>query len=168
MPPGGALGVRVAREGARLALRWSLDGPAGAWSVPAPGAAPARRDRLWETTCFEVFLAPAGQPAYWEVNMSPAGDWNVYRFDGERTGMREEPRVRPPALDASTDAAGRFTLAASLDLTPIATLATAPLDAGVAAVLATTSGVCSYWAVRHTRPHPDFHARDGFVVRLDP
>jgi hypothetical protein len=102
------------------------------------------------------------------VNLSPAGDWNVYRFDAYRDGMRPEPRVAPPSLDAATDATGRFTLAATLDLAPIAELVSVPLDVGIAAVVESAAGAQSYWALLHTAPQPDFHRRESFVVRLDP
>ena len=56
-----------------------------------PADMPARRDRLWEETCFEFFLAVKNSPRYWEFNLSPAGHWNVYRFADYRQGMQEEP-----------------------------------------------------------------------------
>ena len=42
---------------------------------------PRRRDRLWEETCLELFLGEEGSERYWEFNLSPAGHWNVYRFE---------------------------------------------------------------------------------------
>ncbi len=30
---------------------------------------------------------------YWEFNLSPAGDWNVYRFTDYRQGMEEETAI---------------------------------------------------------------------------
>lgn len=166
VPAGIALHADVDRQGSRLSLRWTLIAQPRAVAIATRTAPPARRDRLWTTTCFEVFLAPAGGPEYWEVNLSPRGDWNVYRFDGERTGMRAEPRVAAPLVHTATAANGRFTLTAGLDLAPVPALADAPLDVAVTAVLEAASGVRSYWALRHARPQPDFHARETFVVRL--
>ena len=39
-----------------------------------------RRDGLWKATCFEAFLALPNQSRYWEINLSPNGDWAVYSF----------------------------------------------------------------------------------------
>src|SRR5262245_47150312 len=99
-----------------LTLRWMLTAPSGAVVMAARSAARARCDRLWESTCFEAFLARAGSPEYWEVNLSPSGDWNVYRFDSERTGMRPELRVAAPSIATSGEAGGRITVTATLDL----------------------------------------------------
>lgn len=49
-----------------------------------------RRDGLWRQTCFEVFLSPAEATDYWELNFSPLGYWNCYRFDNYREGGRAE------------------------------------------------------------------------------
>jgi hypothetical protein len=165
-PPGAALRAEGVRAGARLSLRWRLDAPPGSVTVAARSAEPSRRDRLWESTCFEAFIGPAGRPDYWEVNLSPSGDWNFYRFDGERTGMRPEPRVMAPSVETTSHAGGRVTVTAALDLAPLAELAAAPLDLSITAVLESASGVRSYWALRHTSPRPDFHARGSFVIRL--
>lgn len=165
-PTGIALRADITRHDVLLTLRWRLDAPAGAFVIPARSPAQARRDRLWESTCFEAFLAPAARPDYWEINLSPSGDWNVYRFDCERTGMRPELRVAAPSIATSMEASGRVNVTAALDLASIAELASGPLDVAVTAVLQATDGTRSYWSVRHTRAQPDFHARDGFVVRL--
>jgi len=163
-----ALRARATRDGTALTLRWTLDAPPGAVVVPARSAEPVRIDRLWESTCFEAFVAPAGRPEYWEVNLSPSGDWNVYRFDGERTGMRPEPRVAPPSVETAPDTGGRFTLTAALDLAPVTELATVALDVAITAVLEAAPGARSYWALLHARRQPDFHARESFGVRLAP
>jgi hypothetical protein len=34
-----------------------------------------RKDGLWTATCFEAFLALPDQSRYWEINLSPNGDW---------------------------------------------------------------------------------------------
>jgi hypothetical protein len=165
--PKPGVGVRAAacRQGAMLSLRWVVDGA----SVLVEGRAdtPARRDRLWESTCFEAFLAPAGVPAYWEVNVAAGGDWNVYRFDAHRHGMRAENRAPAPVVRAVAEAPHVLAVAATLQLAPIAELAAGPLDVALAAVLDLGDGERSYWALRHSGAAPDFHARGSFVVRID-
>ncbi|MGD9163077.1 MAG: hypothetical protein PVG39_32025 [Desulfobacteraceae bacterium] len=43
-----------------------------------------RKNKLWEHTRFEIFLAQKGIPDYREFNLSPSGDWSVYSFTGYR------------------------------------------------------------------------------------
>lgn len=156
------------RTADRLRLRFRLTAePAHAWRMPPETGAPARRDRLWEHTCVEAFLAPQDAAAYWEINLTPGGDWNVYRFDGPRTGMREEPRVRAPRMERAADT-GPTTVAlvATLDLAGLPELAAASLCVGLAAVVEAADGSLAHWALRHPGPRPDFHDRATFVVRL--
>src|SRR5690606_23859440 len=80
----------VTRTDGLLSIHYTLRGTLSLVQLPPTTAPAQRRQRLWEQTCFESFLAPAASEAYWEVNLSPAGHWNVYRFDAYRGGMREE------------------------------------------------------------------------------
>jgi hypothetical protein len=156
----------VERTDERLTLRWVLAEGATPSVIPPPGPAPQRTDRLWEHTCFEVFLAPAGGVAYWELNVAPNGDWNVYRFDRYRDGMRPEPRATPPRLHLERASCGTLTVRVSVDLAPIAELTSTALDVSLAAVLEADGGGLTYWALVHAAARPDFHRRESFVVRL--
>jgi hypothetical protein len=155
----------VSCDGTVLSLQYVLRHPTERWRLAVPRAAPARADRLWEHTCFEAFLAPENSSSYWEINLASNGDWNVYRFDGYRRGMRIDEQAPPPVVRA-TGSPGDLTLAATLDLTPLVTVASSRLDVGLAAVLESHDGTLSYWALRHAAGRPDFHHRETFVVRL--
>lgn len=161
------LRAAVERTGERLRLRYVLAGPLGRLRIPpAPGTA-TRADRLWEHTCFEAFLAPAGAAAYWELNLAASGDWNAYRFDGYRAGMRPEPRAVAPAIEVAHASCGTLTVHATVDLTRLRELTSTALDVSLAAVLEANDGTLSYWALAHASARPDFHRRETFVVRLD-
>jgi hypothetical protein len=129
---------------------------------------PMRRDELWRATCFEVFLT-AGASDYVEVNLSPSGAWNVYRFDRYREGMRPAELLNPPRIEASETEARRR-LAASLDLTLLFPEVPGALSlrAGLCAVIESSKseGPLSYWALRHAVGKPDFHHPDSFVLEL--
>lgn len=161
----GVVRASVRRAGHRLVLRYVLAGPAARAVLP-PAAEPERRDELWRHTCFEAFLAPHGGEPYWELNVSPSGDWNVYRFDGYRAGMRPEPRAAAPAVKRHRARCGTLTVEAAFDMGGMAELAHGALDVALAAVLEAAEGTLSYWSVVHPADGPDFHRRDGFVVRL--
>jgi hypothetical protein len=158
-----AISVRAGRSGALLSFDFRLDDP---WDVVrlAEPAEARRMDRLWEHTCFEAFVAPAAGLAYWEVNLSSAGHWNVWRFDGYRTGMAPEDRIPPPIVATATGD-GTLRLTATLDASGTNGLRT-ELAVGMAVVVEATDGTLSYWASAHPGTRPDFHARDGFALRL--
>lgn len=164
-PDGGfAIGGEARRDGARLSVRWSLSGDLSLLSLAGPPGPPSRRDGLWRDTCFEMFLAVAGEPDYWEFNLAPSGDWNVYHFAGYRDGMLPELALRKLPFTVSR-APRRLDLAVSVDLDRLGAGAR-ELEAGVSVVLRTRLGGLGHWALRHAGPEPDFHRRDGFLLRL--
>jgi len=154
----------LSRDRNCLILCYQLQGPIPSLSVPPPAATPERRNELWTGTCFELFLAQAGQAAYNEVNLSPAGHWNVYCFDDYRKGMRAAPGYPAPVISIEHDDR-QLTLSAVLDLSTLG-LAEVPLQVAVTAVLLDIQQQAQYWSLNHPRPTPDFHHRDGFLLRL--
>ncbi len=156
-----AVEVEVCRDGGAGVFRYRIRGGAGAILLPAP-APPARSDELWRTTCFEAFIRPGADAAYVEFNFSPSTQWAAYGFTGYRQGMANAD-VAAPAIKAATDG-GAFTLEARIDLQGLALTSSARL--GLSAVLETSGGAKSYWALAHTRDKPDFHCADAFIARL--
>lgn len=152
--------VAVRRRGGGLTLDWRVTG-AGSLRLPAK-AAPARKDGLWRTTCFELFVRPRAGEVYVEFNFSPSTEWAAYRFDGYRQGMADADAGAPEIV--ATTSGPVFALSAAVDLGPLAETPSARL--GLAAVLETKDGTKSYWALAHGGDKPDFHRADGFIARL--
>lgn len=141
----------------------------------APAAPPKRKNELWKSTCFEAFLKPVvpaspdTDQGYLELNASPSGDWNAYRFTRYREGMREEPGIS--GLEISLDRArGILEMSADLSRTGLA----GPLDVGLTAVIIVSAGKSawesagreSFWALDHAGAKPDFHLAKSFALRL--
>ena len=133
-------------------------------ATPAAAEVPRRQDRLWEETCFELFLGTADSGEYWEINLSPSGHWNVYRFTGYREGMREETAITSLPFDLRRGPEALL-LAVEIGIGSIVP-AGKGLAAAVAAVIATIDGGKSHWALVHPGPRPDFHRREGFALTL--
>ncbi|MEB3156636.1 MAG: DOMON-like domain-containing protein [Cyanobacteriota bacterium] len=163
-----ALRGQVVRRGEALRVVYQLRGELESVLLPAPSPdGPTRRDGLWEHTCFELFLAAEGMDPYWEVNLAPSGDWNLYRLSGYREGLRPElEREALPVAVARGD--GWFDLAVDLSLPRELALACRrqPLRLGVTAVLEQPTGSLSYWALSHGGPVADFHRREDFLLRF--
>lgn len=162
--PDVSLGGFVERSLDRLEIVYELSGPVWGVSIPSPSDQPQRKGGLWEHTCFELFLAPADAEAYWEINLSPAGHWNVYHFDGYRSGMREEAAWQSLRFCVER-AEDRLGISLAIDPTRIVS-PMQRLDVGVSAVVLPAFGLPSYWALCHKGPKPDFHRRDGFLLSL--
>ena len=158
------LGGRIERQAGTLRVAYRLNGPLQTLRIPPPVARPQRCNDLWQGTCFELFLAAAAAEPYREFNLSPSGDWNVYRLDGYRRGLRPDPAWQSLS-QRRDDAPDGLTLTLETPL-PAELTAAPALEAAVTAVLQSQSGECSYWAMSHPGPEADFHRRDGFLLRL--
>jgi hypothetical protein len=163
-PAGLTIGGSIGRRTEILSVRCEVRGDLSMVSIPAAAEAPRRRDRLWEETCFELFLGATDSDAYRELNLSPAGDWNVYRFDRYREGMREERAFTSLPFAVRRDPVALL-LTAEIGIGKIVP-ADKDLAATVAVVIQTSDGGRSHWASIHPASRPDFHRRDGFALIL--
>ena len=129
---------------------------------------PRRRDELWRHTCFEVFARRGNLPSYCEFNFSPAGDWAAYEFDSYRNSPRQA-RQSPIEVTVRTTGLAQIQLRARTE--PLSALGVvgsgtdlASLRLNCAAVIESTDGSLSYWAVHHPGAKPDFHDAEGFCI----
>jgi hypothetical protein len=150
---------------ANLVFHYSLHGDLT--RVRVPGARAARRaDGLWQHTCFEAFVRPAGERSYFEFNFSPGLDWAAYRFAGYREGMAPANLIRAPGVNVRRSV-NRLELTATVHLAGLDALSAARrLHVALAAVVEEDGGTLSYWALQHARGSPDFHHPDGFALEL--
>lgn len=154
----------VVRNSNTLDVSYELSGDIKDLLIPEKAGAPARKTRLWEETCLELFLGISNSPVYREFNLSPAGHWNVFLFDAYRQGMREEPAFKslPFNVQVSPDS---FVLCLEIELNRIIRTGQS-LEAAVCAVVKQKNGNTSYWAVTHKGLQADFHRRDSFIIEL--
>jgi hypothetical protein len=146
-------------------LRYSLTGKMDDIFLPKISTNPHRKDELWKMTCFEFFLAVKNQPQYWEFNMSPSGDWNVYHMDAyRRVGFRKETSIQRLPFEFHKDS-NMLALDARIDLNPILPPGQF-LEFGITTVILTKKSHESYWALTHLMPVADFHLRESFILEL--
>jgi len=155
----------VTRQADHLSIHYAVRGDIENILLPAPTDSPTRKHDLWRATCFEFFIAIKDQPQYWEFNMSPSGNWNVYAMDEYRqVNMREEVAfTQLPFEFRKTD--NKITLDISVDLNPIIQPETI-LELGITTIIQANDGNETYWALAHPGPQADFHLRDSFILNL--
>ena len=162
-PPGIAIGGSISRFEHVIAVRYELSGDTAGIAVPESSLVPERRDGLWKETCFELFVAEKGRDEYREFNLSPAGHWNIYHFDGYRKGMREDPAFVALPFHLVK---GREKIVLSLEIdADVFVRSDSRLELGASAVIVSGTGT-SCWAMVHPGNTPDFHRRDAFTVEL--
>jgi hypothetical protein len=120
-------------------------------------------DGLWQHTCFEAFVAN-GESGYREFNFAPSGEWAAYAFTDYRLRDSTWQAAQSPRITTQRDAES-FELSATLPAALFPT-DTATLLLGLTAVIETTDGMLSYWALKHPGERPDFHLREGFCLRI--
>jgi hypothetical protein len=155
------LTVEIDRVGSCLKLRYCMTGDLSAVLIPE-GKVGERCDRLWEHTCFEFFFGIPGEKRYWEVNLSPSGDWNCYGLTDYREGLIAEEKVRGVPFSVMR-AEQKLQLEVAFDLRG---LVPGAVELSVTAVVEGVDGRLGYWAVAHCGQEADFHRRDSFVVKL--
>lgn len=150
-----------------LFLSYYLQGDLQGLIIPDLQQSPAFTDGLWQHMCFEVFLATENEPSYQEFNFSPSGCWANYLFSGyrvPRTGLSSHHcNVKTQFTD------NQLVLTVTIPLTELPLLdTTKPIQINLTAVIETTDGQRSYWAIHHPNNVPDFHDRAGFIGTLKP
>lgn len=146
-------------------LHYSLTGKIEDVLLPKASLDHSRKDDLWKMTCFEFFLAVQDQPQYWEFNMSPSGNWNVYHMDAyRRVGFSEETAIQQLSFEMHKGTA-EISLNTRVDLNPILPPGQV-LEFGITAIIQARDGQETYWALGHPAPEADFHLRESFILGL--
>jgi hypothetical protein len=154
---------RVNRKSNLLSIEYQLFGDLNTISISPPATPPIRQFQLWETTCFEFFIGIPGDANYWEFNLSPSGNWNVFALDDYRQGLRNETAFTslPFLIDRYPN---YITLNLEFDLSEII-LSEQDLEMSVTTVIKSSQDELSYWAITHSGTEADFHLRDSFIIK---
>ena len=155
---------RVNRKDNILSIEYQLFGDLSAISIAPPASLASRQLHLWEATCFEFFIGIPGDRNYWEFNLSPSGDWNVFALDDYRQGLRNETAFT--SLPFKVDRYPNYiTLNLDVDLSEIILLEQ-DLEMAVTTVIKSSQNELSYWAITHGGKEADFHLRDSFIIKI--
>lgn len=148
-----------------LAVSYVLEGDLERLSIP-PWTGSAIGARLWEHTCFELFIRKRDADAYDEFNFSPSGAWAGHRFERYRVGA---PLIAPLPVPKIAMRRDEETLAleASIEAERLSpAYAEGPVDFGLSAVIEDLQGGLTYWALAHPPGKPDFHHAEAFAICL--
>ena len=149
----------------------TVSGQASRQGVSQGGRQAGRLELVWRLAGYlEAFWGFAGQQAYWELNLAPSGDWNLYRLSHYRGPLAPVALAAPPAWQLRR-APREWEVAVELDLGEVAGggelgVAGLPLEISLTSVIEQVGQGVSYWALAHTGAEPDFHRRDSFRLRL--
>ena len=154
----------IERHHNQLEIEYKLTGNLSQLIIPKHTENKIRQYDLWEHTCFEFFLGIKDLPKYWEFNLSPAGHWNVFRFDNYRQDIAEEMTFDALPFQV-TRQSNLLDLNLEFNLDHIID-AEQNIEVGITTVIEDKKKQLSYWALTHPKTVADFHDRDGFVINL--
>lgn len=159
--PNIAIAGSISRDRHKLKIEYMLTGELDTVIIPPPKAEGDRLFDLWNHTCFEFFLGIQGTSEYWEFNLSPTSDWNVFHFLNYRHNIVEEVNFNslPATIVRDKDC---LKLALEVELAKIIS-PNINLEIGMTAVIEAQHQI-SYWAVKHAATKADFHDRAGFSI----
>jgi hypothetical protein len=162
------IGIRIAAAAIRkdnfLSLRYRIEGPINRIVCPISDSIGNRANLLWQNTCFEAFWGVLNSKVYWELNLAPSGDWNLYKFDNYRTNQIEEEQKHDMQFQSSKTESS-LSIGITLEL-PKEISIKVPIELNLTSVLQQVNGQISHWALVHCLSEPDFHQRDSFLLQL--
>jgi hypothetical protein len=162
--PNVELSGRIERQKETLSIAYQLQGNLNEISIDPPVIIPSRKFELWTATCFEFFIGIPGNSDYWEFNLAPSGDWNVFHLDDYRQGLQNELAFTtlPFTIDRQANC---LLLTLTFDLSKIISVAQT-LEISVTTVIKSHLNEISYWALTHPGTAADFHRRDSFIIKI--
>ena len=147
-----------------LHIKYLLQGDLSTIIIPQENKIHSRQYDLWEHTCFEFFLRLKDTTEYWEFNLSPSGNWNVFHFLDYRLNIAEEQAFSslPFTTFQNQDS---LELEVNIDLDTI-NIAKKDLDIAITTVVENKDRQLSYWALAHPATEADFHHQDSFIISI--
>lgn len=145
------------RSAERLDLVFKWKDPQGKiiFSVePANG----RHMGLWQQTCFEVFIQPAGGKKYFEINLTRQRAWNVFEFADYRSPQPPQELMGAELQDfklSNNELRASFRLPGT-DFKKI--------KVSFCSVVVLRDAGVTYWSVKHADTKPNFHHFESFIT----
>lgn len=154
----------VLRTQVKLQIKYLLQGDLSTIIIPQDNQNNLRQFDLWEHTCFEFFLKLKDTTEYWEFNLSPSGNWNVFHFLDYRLDIAEEQAFSslPFTTFQNKDS---LKLEVNIDL-DIINIAKKDIDVAITTVVENKDKQLSYWALTHPATEADFHHQDSFIISI--
>jgi len=146
-----------------VSIEYYISGKIDTIQIPEIQKTPQRKDFLWQNTCFEFFIADAKKTNYYEINISPSGDWNFFEMDDYRVGKRESNLINDIKIDFNKNTK-IIKLIANITFQKV--FFTPDTLINISSVIINLKNETSYWSINHKNTKPDFHFKNNFVKIL--
>lgn len=150
------LETRLHLDGSELALQYELKGPIKKILFDQSASAGSFVNGLWQSTCFELFMAY--KETYIEWNISPTGAYACYLFSGSRHQVGEMHNAGPQDFKCVV---GKSIIVSFRLKLPSWLITNSPIEYQIGGVVKTEQDI-AYFAIAHSNNTPDFHNRTSF------
>lgn len=139
-------------------------GPLETLKIKTKSKIPQKKEGIWHSTCFEVFLSSSETVAYTEWNLCPSGDWWVMDFSKYRERIEisgldtRKPQYQQWSLENPNQLSGQFGINIPQNIS------SQSLKLGLTSILESKNGIKTYWALAHLQKNPDFHIYESFLT----
>lgn len=117
-----------------------------------------RATKLWEQTCFEVFIQPVGGSRYFEINLTAQKAWNVFEFTDYRSPQPPQEFAKAEMLNFTV---GEQQLKAQIKF---AEENFEKIKLSICAVVMLNGLPVTYWSTKHTDQKPNFHHFESLFI----
>ncbi len=157
--------TEINQTNSSIFLSFTIKGKLSSLDLDDPHPKKERKIKLWEKTCFELFIKNA-RDEYLEFNFSPRFEWNCFYFQKKGDPLLEFLKMPSPAVDIlySFD---KFFLVAEIkkEFFPD-NFITNDMSGGISSVLKMKNKEMTYWALTHKDQKPNFHHFDSFIYKF--
>lgn len=148
-----------------LFISYKLQGTLGTIDMGTGTPKHARILKLWEKTCFELFIKDE-KNSYIEFNFSPDFEWNCFYFENKGDALLEYKRMELVKFDILfSNELVHVIVELQKKMFPDHFFE-GNLSVGITSVIKEKTGSLSYWALSHHDIKPNFHnfkSFNGFV-----
>lgn len=147
--------VELDTQSNSLGFKFEVDHrPAFLVEALKPPAERLRKDGLWSSTCFELFFS-WDDVSYFEMNLSPSGDWQFYEFEAyrKRAPLPQGFQLFQLQSERSDE---RYEISGAIESQ---FMNLSEIQRIHPCVMLNLNGKNSFWAPRHNLDSPDFHCR---------
>lgn len=131
---------------------------------PQHSSGMTRADFLEKSTCFELFLQQVDHPNYVNVQITPRGLWNAYRFSQYRQ-PKQIPPLHEQHLTLEQLHIEHHRLALVLDLAKLYPRGSM-IRLGLSALLAHPHALHSDWSLQHSGESADSHQAADWCLQF--
>lgn len=148
----------------RLKIKFRLHDEQHQVTWPQHHGGQTRADDLAKSTCFEIFIQKVDHANYVNVQVTPRGLWNAYRFDHYRQ-PKQVPAPHEQHLNIEHLLIEHHRIELVLDLAQLYP-SNSLIKVGLSAILAHPNELHSDWGLQHSGTYADPHLATDWCIQL--